>query len=132
MRHGMKKLFSVEGIRIVLDFWASRGHRAVGFLPEVSVLPSGWELGLKGLKGAHLRGLKGAPLARETASETDVTNLSWTRNASSAPLSWTPSLQRSISLATSKAQKASCAAHNTPCAEGSQSCHQPTGVWLSP
>jgi hypothetical protein len=36
MRHGIKKVFSVEGIRIVLDFWASRGHRVVGFLPEVS------------------------------------------------------------------------------------------------
>jgi hypothetical protein len=38
MKHGNRKLFSVEGIRIVLDYWASRGHRVVGFLPEVGFL----------------------------------------------------------------------------------------------
>jgi len=40
--------------------------------------------------------LKGEPLARETASNTDVMILSWPHNASPAPWSSTPSLQRSI------------------------------------
>ena len=39
--------------------------------------------------------LKGEPLARETASKTDVIILSRPHNASSAPWSSTPSLQRS-------------------------------------
>ena len=41
--------------------------------------------------------LKGEPLTRKTASKTDVTILSWPHDASSAPWSSTPSLQRSIS-----------------------------------
>ena len=46
------------------------------------------------LKGA----LKGEPLARETASKTDDAILSWPHNASSAPWSSQPSLQRSYQL----------------------------------
>jgi len=44
------------------------------------------------------RALKGEPLARETASETDVTIVAWPHNASSAPSSSTPTLERSYQL----------------------------------
>jgi len=34
MRHGTKKVFSCEGIRITLQYWLDRGFKVVGFLPE--------------------------------------------------------------------------------------------------
>eukprot|EP00959_Pyramimonas_sp_CCMP1952_P146078 3058747-Pyramimonas_sp.AAC.1 len=34
MRHGRKKVFSCEGIRLAVDYWTSKGHKVLGFLPE--------------------------------------------------------------------------------------------------
>ena len=51
-------------------------------------------------RSSAIRGaVKGEPLTRETASKTDEKRFSITHNASSAPWSPPPSLQRSISLA---------------------------------
>jgi hypothetical protein len=34
MRHGLKKTFSCKGIALALDYFHSRGYRAVGFVPD--------------------------------------------------------------------------------------------------
>ena len=34
MKHAQNRKFSCQGIQIVLEYWQSRGHKAIGFLPE--------------------------------------------------------------------------------------------------
>ena len=34
MRFGHSQKFACQGIKIALDFWQSRGHRCIGFLPD--------------------------------------------------------------------------------------------------
>jgi hypothetical protein len=58
----------------------------------------------EGLREGFLAERRAASLARETASKTDETTLSWPRHASSAPWSSTPSLTALHQLCTAKSE----------------------------
>ena len=34
MRHGNNKSFNCKGIKIVIDYWQTKGHEVIGFLPD--------------------------------------------------------------------------------------------------
>jgi hypothetical protein len=34
MRHGNNLTFSCQGIKAVIEYWTSRGHEVIGFLPD--------------------------------------------------------------------------------------------------